>query len=276
MVHHMAALDGSSDPPNSLAAVRACLDAHADIIEIDVVALAQDDYLLVHDMALQTETDGSGSVTECTVVEARQLHLRNSEHPVALLSDVVHAFIEYNRSTRLQIDYKNVYPFNDDEPLRRLLRLIAPLGDHVIVSSIADWQLRALHRLAPKLALGFDIQLYIDARPPEDGPFPRTLGAYGYCDDHPLASARIWRPADYLRERCEALIDQVHGVRAFYVPQSFDDGFNWADALHGAGIELDAWTMDSGTSDTSALRLRAAGVDMVTSNTPLAMGKLIR
>ena len=281
----MAALDGSSAPPNSLAAIRACLAARADSIEIDVVALAHDDYLLVHDMTLQAETNGSGPVATCTFEQARGLKIVDhgvaTDHPVALLSDVARAFAEFSGATRLQIDYKNIYPFTDNEPLRRLLQIIAPLGDRVIVSSIADWQLRALHQLAPKLALGFDIQLYIDARAPEPDAFPRALGAYGYYDDHPLASARIWRPSDYLRERCVSLISQAPGVRAFYVrhqllTQSFDDGFNWADTLHAAGVELDAWTMDNGKTDASALRLRAAGVDMFTSNTPLAMGKLIR
>lgn len=268
-------------PPNSLAAVQACLDARADYIEIDVVALAHDDYLLVHDDVLQSETSGSGPVAACTVSQARQLRIRNSEHPIALLSDVVRAIVDFGGTTRLQIDYKNNFPFADDEPLRRLLRLIAPLGELVIVSSIADWQLRSLHRLAPALALGFDIQLYIDVRRAEPDSYPRTLGAYGYWDDHVLATRRIWPHAEYLRDRYESLIGLVPGARVFYLrhqllSQSLDDGFNWAAALHAAGIELDAWTMDNPQASASALRLRDAGVDLFTSNTPLAMAKLIR
>jgi glycerophosphoryl diester phosphodiesterase len=285
IVHHKAAFDALAAPPNSLAAVRECLAAHADIIEIDVVALAADDYLLVHDSVLQSETDGSGPVATCTVEQARGLKIRDhgvvTDYPVALLGDVVRAFSEAGGPTRLQIDYKNIFPFTDDEPFRRLLQLIAPLGNHVIVSSIADWQLRSLRRLSSDLVLGFDIQIYLDVREPEPGSYPRALGAYGYWDDHPLAIGRIWRTADYLRDRCDSLLGLVPGVSAFYVrhqllTQSLDDGFNWADALHAAGAELDAWTMDSGEADASAQRLRDAGVDMFTSNTPLAMGKLIR
>ena len=49
IVHHMAALDGSPYPQNSLEAIQACLETGAAFIEIDVTALASDDYLLVHD-----------------------------------------------------------------------------------------------------------------------------------------------------------------------------------------------------------------------------------
>ena len=63
IVHHMGAMDHSPYPPNSLEAIRACLDAHAAVIEIDVTALADTDYLLVHDPLLDSETDGSGSCT---------------------------------------------------------------------------------------------------------------------------------------------------------------------------------------------------------------------
>src|SRR5258707_14180987 len=62
IVHHMAALDGQPFPPNSLEAIKACLDAKASFIEIDVTALADEDYLLVHDPILESETTGNGPV----------------------------------------------------------------------------------------------------------------------------------------------------------------------------------------------------------------------
>ena len=51
-----------------------------------------------------------------------------------------------------------------------------------------------LGAIAPWLLLGFDIMWYIDWQPP-DSPrdpltFPKQRGAYGYYDDHMLATAR--------------------------------------------------------------------------------------
>lgn len=288
IVHHMAALDGQF-PPNSLAAIRACLEANAVFIEIDVTALAREDYLLVHDPVLDSETTGVGAVEDCAPDEARKLHYRGDypagEQPLALLSDVVRLFLEFS-GTRLQIDFKNVLPMTDEEPLNRLIKLIQPLGNRVMVSSTADWQLRRLRKLAPWLDLGFDIGFYLDWIAPNQTVDPRQppfkLGDYGYRDDHILAAMRIWSTADYLAERCEQFIGAVPDISTFYIShellaQSLDDGFNWATALHAAGIILDAWTLDSTNAQAveHARRLLAAGVDQFTTNTPAALRELL-
>jgi len=67
IVHHMAALDDMAVPQNSLEAIAACLAAGAAVVELDVTALAADDYLLVHDADLESETSGHGPVAGCTV-----------------------------------------------------------------------------------------------------------------------------------------------------------------------------------------------------------------
>jgi glycerophosphoryl diester phosphodiesterase len=290
IVHHMAALDGSPHPPNSLEAIHACLDAGAAVIEIDATALAEGDYLLVHDPLLEAETTGAGEVGACTPAQSRDLRFVVNDIPtntrVPQLSEVVAALMAHPHPARLQIDFKNMIPFADDEPLRRLIALIEPLGERVIVSSGADWQLRKLRRLAPCLDLGFDVQFYIDWQPagePRDPrEYPKTLGAYGYYDDHPLASQRFWPTADYLRDRCGALIGLVPRASTFYIShtliaQSLDDGFNWAEMLHEFGIQLDAWTMDAGNAaaERNASRLLHAGVDLFTTNTPHTMSKML-
>jgi glycerophosphoryl diester phosphodiesterase len=287
IVHHMAALDGKH-PPNSLEAIRACLERGAVLIEIDITALANDDYLLVHDPVLESETTGVGAVGKVTVEQVRSLFIKSNNAPtlsrVTLLSEVVSLFMEYKTPTRLQLDYKDVLPFADDEPLRRLLKLIEPLGERVIVTSNADWQLRRLRKLAPWLDLGFEIQLYLK---PDDTVDPRVppfrLGAYGYWDDHILATQRIWSTADYLAERCEILTTLVEPISTFYIDhkllaQSLDDGFNWAEALHSYGIKLDAWTLDADNALAvrHASRLLDAGVDQFTTNTPEELRQMLK
>ena len=284
IVHHSGALDGKH-PPNSLAAVEASLAHGAAWIEIDVAALASDDFVVVHDLDLGSRTTGSGLARDCTVADARMLRFQGGGEPVALLSDVVAAFAEAGGGCRLQLDLKDERPYPNDEPIQRLLRIVEPLGSRVLVSSVADWQLRSFRRLAPDLALGFDPLLYLAWWPPEwmnhDIP-PFRNGAYGYLDDHPLAAERDLPPAEYLRRRCEMLLDTVPGIEILYVYHqllllSLDDGFNWAEACHARGISLDAWTMDLDREgmDAKVRRLADAGVDLFTTNTPREMASLL-
>ena len=290
IVLHMGALDGQAAPPNSLEAIQAGLDAGAAFIEIDINALTTDDYLLVHDFDLSAETSGSGAVVDCTVAQVRGLWIKHrgaiTDYAVPLLSDVVRLFERSGGQTRLQLDFKNVYPFPSDEPLQRLCDLIEPLGERVLVSSGADWQLRRLRKLAPWLMLGFDIMFYIDWQPEgaerDAAEIPRQRGAYGYYDDHPLGSSRLWNTADYLRDRCESLMGLVPDVSALYlrhtlIAQSLEDGFNWAECCHERGIRLDAWTMDvtDPVATGNAPRLLQAGVDLFTTNTPRALAQLL-
>ncbi len=188
--------------------------------------------------------------------------------------------------TRLQLDFKNVIPLPNDEPLHRLIKLIEPLGERVIVSSGADWQLRKLRKIAPRLMLGFDAMWYIDWQPErktrDPRTFPKRRGAYGYYDDHMLATERHWTVAEYLQDRCESLMALVPDVSAFYleyplIAQSLEDGFNWAESLHARGIKLDAWTLDvtNPIAVENAAKLLQAGVDMFTTNTPRALARLL-
>ena len=288
VVCHKGLMESHAFPPNSLEAVEACLRAGMPVVEIDAVALAEGDYLVVHDGTLDGETTGSGPTGACTPARARALRIRAggqaTPYRVPLLSDVVSLFERRGGPTRLQIDFKSVIPFPCAEPLQRLIRLIEPLGDRASVSSAADWQLRRLRALAPRLALGLEVELYLgweeDSRRRDPRAYPRQRGAYGYYDDHPVASQRIWAVADYLWDRCQFLIGLAPDVSTFYMnhrllAQSLADGFNWAGALHQAGIALDAWTMDA--TDPAALAnlplLETAGVDQVTSNTPLGVAR---
>lgn len=290
IVHHMGALDANPVPQNSLEAIRASLEANAAFVEIDVTALASDDYLLVHDPVLESETMATGPVGECALDRARSLIFRYpasaTEFRVPVLSEVVRLFGEYPNGARLQIDYKNMIPFADDEPSERFIRLIEPLGERVLVSTGADWQLRRLRVLAPWLDLGFDIHFYIDwelqdhQRHPEA--YPRQLGAYGYYDDHPIALRRYGPTSRYLEDRCGMFVGLVPRVSTFYIShhflvQSLEDGFNWAAALHREGIKCDAWTMDVGkpAAEANAPILLEAGVDQFTTNTPRALAQLL-
>jgi glycerophosphoryl diester phosphodiesterase len=286
-VYHKAMTDDAAHPPNSLAAITAALDDGAAWIEIDVLPLAHDDYLLVHDFDLASETTGSGLTTAARPDEARRLHIVHdgqvTAHRPPLLSEVVALLQAHPSRARLQIDYKFVFPMQDDEPLARLVRLIAPLGERALVSSGADWHLTRLRALAGWLDIGFDIGFYLDWRPqPVDARLPpHRLGAYGYRDDHPLAAQRMLTTARYLALRCEALHAAVPFASVWYVShatilRALEDGFNLAAWLEERGVRLDAWTIDAGTpAEANVPALAAAGVHQFTSNTPRAIAALL-
>ena len=107
IIHHKAALDGQEALPNTLEAVANCLRANAAMIEIDICALATDDYLVMHDTTLDGETTGYGEIQACSVEAARQLKLVHhgtvSSYRPPLLSEVIQLFASTPSNAILQM-----------------------------------------------------------------------------------------------------------------------------------------------------------------------------
>jgi glycerophosphoryl diester phosphodiesterase len=278
LVHH-SALRGHSHPAGSLSAVRTCLAAGARVVEVDITPIADGDYALLHDGELDGATDGHGPTFAATRDEVRRLRYmvdgQPTDEPVGTLSAVIGLVRSSESPSELQLDLKPHAPLGDPL-LRALLATIAPIIDRVRISSVADWALRRLRQLEPRLALGFDPLLYLavrgdSARDPDVPPF--RLGAYGYLDDHPLGT-RTWGAASaYLEARAEALRTQFPDGGVWYIDarllgRSLADGFDWIAYLHGRGCEVAAWTLDAAREDEVrlALRLAAVGVDRITTN----------
>jgi hypothetical protein len=179
-----------------------------------------------------------------------------------------------------------------DAILNRLLQMVASVKRKVRVTSVADWALRRLRALDADLELGFDPLLYLEAEEPDEELLvdsdpslpnkveepaepvpPFRMGAYGYWDDHPLATRRWGTLAEYLAARAEALLAQVPPNGAWYIRASLlsrvlDDGFDWIAYLHARSALVDAWTLDVDKTGHLELarRLVSAGVDRITTN----------
>lgn len=64
-------------PENSVEAVKRCIDLGVDIVEIDI-RLTKDGHLVaMHDKTVERTTNGSGKVSDLTLVEIKQLRLKN-------------------------------------------------------------------------------------------------------------------------------------------------------------------------------------------------------
>jgi len=283
LIHH-AAKRGHTHPPSSLRAIRACLDADARVIEVDISPLADGDFLLFHGQHLEDGTDGSGLVAAQTTSEVSRLHYTRSggenAEPVGILSQAMELLLHHSQPVELQLDLKPYAPLTDSV-LMDLLRTIEPVKERIRVTSPADWALRRLRALDSDILLGFDPLLYIDAgtsveRDPHKPPF--RLGEYGYWDDHPLASRRWGETKEYLAVRAEALwvlapSDAVGYIPAQTLELTLNDGFDWIMYLHGRGAEVDVWTLNPDRSEHIAVaqRLIAAGVDRITTTDAPAM-----
>ncbi len=268
----MGVLSGAH-PRNSFAAITECLDAGAERIEIDIHSLAGPDYAVFHDRRLDEHTTGSGSIGRATPAEFRAV--RFMEHPderPPLLSDVV--AMARDCRTELQLDLKDWRPLSD-ERVRALSDTVAPIKGRVILSTGQDWNLGRFRAADPDLPIGFDPGHYLDHETEESPNFlPRTMSAYGYRDDHPLAFGRTEEAAEYLEQRFEMLLLQAPGSREYFlnyrlVLQMMADGFNAAAFLHDRGIDANVWTLDyAGPESLVMLRqLLDAGFDRVTTNT---------
>jgi glycerophosphoryl diester phosphodiesterase len=287
---HRATNRGYHYPPNSIRGLKACLDVGTRAVEIDICLLADGGFLLLHDEILEQGTTGSGPVVALTADQAMDLYLTwhgtVTEEPVGLLSQALDLVSGCSQPVELQLDLKPQTPL-DEKVLANLVAALQPVKNRVRVTSMADWALRRLRALDADLPLGFDPLLYLDASPhktEENGhPVPPfRQGAYGYWDDHPLATRRRGETADYLAARAEALWAQsppvgIWYIRARLLAQALADGFDWIAYLHARGAQVAAWTLNAHRSSDVELawRLATVGVDRITTDNPPALARAL-
>jgi len=273
-------------PPNSLSALRELLDGGAEVIEFDVHALADGDYLLNHDETLDRETTGVGSVHAQTRAQVRGLRLKGSDEPVAVLSEVTTILASVRRPVKVQVDLKDQYPMSRDEA-GRFLRAIEPLRANsnltVVVGCLADWNLRTLRRVDPTLSVGLDFAWYLDVPTPEVPSLPLRVNVFGYLDDHPLGYRRAMPARDYLEDRIGSLCHLVPGAVEVYLHVEFilraiADGINPAEIVRRelGDVLIDAWTLNAGERNARET-LRAvleAGVGQITTETAVQLATM--
>jgi glycerophosphoryl diester phosphodiesterase len=255
---------------------------------MDISPLADGEFVLLHGPSLEPETTGFGLVSALTADEVSNLRRvwrgGVTDEPVRLLGQALKLLRRHLHPVELQLDLKP-YPSLTDAALANLVAALQSVKNRVRVTSEADWALRRLRALDADLALGFDPLLYFEApsqeaRDPDEPPF--RLGAYGYWDDHPLASQRWGKTAPYLAARAEALWTQAPSGAMWYIQgellaQVLDDGFDWIAALHNWGAQVVAWTLNADRPPDVELarRLAMAGVDRITTDDAPALARAL-
>lgn len=265
---------------NSPLAIAECATERVIRTEIDVRALRDGEFVVLHDDRFDRVTDATGLVREATAVEATRPRFGDGTHPL-LFSEAIELIAASEYPRWIELDLKDLAPYTRPQT-EALVRGVQPLKGRAHFSTPADWNLRRLLAVDPMLLVSLNPHCYIDTELDDDVRLP--LGAYGYRDAHPLARERLSTTADYLRDRLGGIYRLVPGVieahlRVGMLERILDDGIaDVAEMFHSLGVKLDVWTLDADTPRwrERLARIAAAGVDIITTNTPRAMAQAVR
>jgi glycerophosphoryl diester phosphodiesterase len=256
---------------NSPHAIAECAAERVMRTEIDVRALRDGEFLVLHDDRFDRVTDASGLVREATAIEATRPRLKDGTHPL-LFPEAVELIAANEYPRRIELDLKDLAPYTWPQA-EALARAVQPIKGRGHFSTPADWNLRRLLAVDPTLLVSLNPHCYIDTEIEDEIRLP--VGAYGYRDAHPLARERVSTTADYLRDRFGGIMRLVPGIseahlRVEMFERILDDGIaDIAELFHSLGQKLDVWTLDAGTPRwrERLARIVAAGVDIVTTET---------
>lgn len=231
-------------------------------LEVDIVTTRDGHFVCLHDPELGCETTGRGPVQDHDRSALERLRqCSNDGHPLAtpplFLDEVLVALAAAPADWpgRLQLDLKQPQGLIDGSLARRFAELARPVAHHLILGG-TEW--RAVQRLGeavPGLRLGFDPLALHETAPPASAAEFRTLGAY------------------MLAHAPEAAIFYLHIALAL---QGLEAGVDLIAMAKTRGAEVDAWRLepeDDGAAEILT-RLVAAGVDQITTDSPLALEQL--
>jgi glycerophosphoryl diester phosphodiesterase len=260
---------------NSPLAIAECASEGVLRTEIDVRALRDGEFVVLHDDRFDRVTDARGLVREATAVEATRSRFKDGSHPL-LFSEAIELIATSEYPLRIELDLKDLAPYTGAQA-DALVRAVQPLKERGHFSCPADWNLRRLLAIDPTLLVSLNPHCYIDTEFDDDVRLP--IGAYGYRDAHPLARERVSTTAEYLGDRLGGIMRLVPGIIEAHVrigmfERMLDDGItDAAEIFHSLGLKLDIWTLDADTPKWRErfARFVAAGADIVTTNTAPAL-----
>jgi len=240
------------DPPFSLANLRAGLAAGASL-EIDIRALADGEWVVLHDEILDRETDGQGRVAEADAATIRRLRIAGTDCAPPLLADMARKLAAtHDTGACLQLDLKEGSETLSTTAVEAFAAAIAPVAQRCLLSG-SRWD--AVERLGapvPSLRLGFD-----PLRLAEGRELAGRESIAAFVEE--AAAAAPAAACFYLHYRL------ILGALA--------KGVNPVTRLKESGASVDAWTVDPTMPGICEVlpALLASGIDQITTNDPVAM-----
>lgn len=254
--------------PNSLAAVRECVDAGVPRLEIDVQFLADDGMLIFHDGSFELPGGSRPRIADSTRAQAADVRHTDGS-ALCYLEDVVLAL--QGSPTVLQVDLKLSRPITARRA-ELLEAALQPISGHVLAGSQAHWNLRALKSVP--IALDPTLHwVYSKASPG----IPRNLGIHGLWDDSPIASNGRFSARQYLEVRVDDLLALLPNAVEWMVDietlfKIEDLGMRLGDHLRERGVALAAWTLRENRPERAETlrRLFSLGAETIITDIPEA------
>ena len=268
-------------PPNTMKGIKQCIKGGFYYIEVDIVPVGEDNFLIFHNEKLNSLTNGKGYAAFLDKYDRSSLWYVNESKQktsrVYLLSELI-KLMENDKSIKeLQLDFKTYLSSNLTENLlKNLIRMISPVKNRIRITSCADWIIIRLREIDSTIKLGFDPQFFIDFRKEKTAQYPPYhINKFGYFDDHPIALYNWQTPGEYLHNRAQTLYFSglafdIWYIRYLFLKQSFHDGFDWIKYFHEKGIQVCMWTIDiNKDTDIQELdRIVRMNPDRINTNTP--------
>jgi glycerophosphoryl diester phosphodiesterase len=225
-------------------------------LEVDVVATRDGHWICLHDDELAAETTGRGSVHDHDRAEIERLRQRDDagrEQPSAplfldeLLATLAGAPADWRGS--LQLDLKQPFERLGPPLVERFAALVGPVARHVVLGGTEWPALTTLAKAVPGLRVGFDPLAIHEAAPPTTAVAFQALGAYMLATTPRVAIYYLHIPT---------------------VLRGLDLGVDLIAMARTSGAEVDAWRLEpeGDRAEATMLRLLAAGVDQITTNSP--------
>jgi len=232
-------------------------------VEVDLVRHASNGFAVLHDETLDRETTGHGPVAEASAEVIRQLRLRDNDgqptaHPVMILEDLTALLAKggLHPDALLQLDFKQTLADLTPDNLAGFTQAVAPVQEHMILSSGDAEAVDALARALPRLHVGYD--------PCHDGKLEELMESKDFADF--VESA--------LEDSPRAEMIYLNYALVLFAD---DNGFDIVKAFHDGGRRIDAYTIQSAGEESADTveRLLDLKVDQITTDDPVGLGRLI-
>jgi glycerophosphoryl diester phosphodiesterase len=229
-------------------------------MEVDLQLTADDHWVCLHDLTLDAETTGTGSVAAATRKMIERLRQRDRDGaplttPPLFLDELLLALSRHGNAARLQLDLKLDGRSIEGVARARFGALVAPQATRVDIGA-HDWQaVVELASLAPGCSTGFDpLGLMPDPDAPRFGD---------------RAAAEAFAAAMVRAAPAAGMLYLYHGM----ISEAASLGVDLVGIAHAHGREVDCWTVDPGLDGLEHLirHLFEVRCDQLTTNAPMAL-----